>query len=64
VYLVALGINAVALPLLVHLGQNRIVAQGIITLASTVLSYVGHRHFSFRRPVVTPQTDAPPESVE
>lgn len=50
VYLVALGINAIALPVLVHLGLNRIIAQGIITLASTVLSYLGHRHFSFRRP--------------
>lgn len=49
VYLVALGINFVALPLLVGLGSNRIVAQAAITLATTVLSYFGHRHFSFRR---------------
>lgn len=62
VYLVALGINAVVLPVLVHVGLNRIVAQAIITLASTVLSYVGHRHFSFRRPVASP--DAAAEIVE
>ena len=49
VYLVALGINFVALPALVGLGMNRIVAQAGITLATTVLSYFGHRHFSFRR---------------
>jgi putative flippase GtrA len=56
VYLVALGINAVALPLLVHLGANRIVAQAGITIATAVLSYVGHRYFSFRR--VTPASGA------
>lgn len=49
VYLTALGINTVTLPLLVQLGTNRIVAQAIITLVLTVLSYFGHRHFSFRR---------------
>jgi putative flippase GtrA len=50
VYLVALGINALALPLLVHLGLERIIAQGAITLVTTAISYVGHRYFSFRRP--------------
>jgi putative flippase GtrA len=49
VYLVALGINAVSLPIAVHAGADRIVAQAIITLALTVLSYIGHRNFSFRR---------------
>jgi len=51
VYLVALGINSVALPLAVQAGASRIVAQAIITLALTVLSYFGHRNFSFRRGV-------------
>lgn len=54
VYLTALGINAVALPALVELGLHRIPAQAIILAASTVLSYFGHRHFSFRRS--TPKT--------
>jgi putative flippase GtrA len=31
------------------LGLHRIPAQAIILAASTVLSYFGHRHFSFRR---------------
>jgi len=50
VYLVSLGVNAVALPALVELGVNRIVAQAAILIATTVISYVGHRYFSFRRP--------------
>jgi putative flippase GtrA len=49
VYLTALGISAVALPALVELGLNRILAGAIITAATTLLSYFGHRHFSFRR---------------
>lgn len=49
VYLTALGINAVALPLLVTLGMHRIPAQAIIVASTTLLSYFGHRHFSFRR---------------
>jgi len=61
VYLVALGINAVLLPVLVHFGLNRIVAQGIITLGTTVLSYVGHRYFSFRRPKETDEPTTSPE---
>jgi putative flippase GtrA len=49
VYLTTLSINAVALPVLVELGLHRIPAQAIILAACTVVSYFGHRHFSFRR---------------
>lgn len=49
VYLTSLGINAVAVPALVELGVARIAAGAIILAATTVLSYFGHRHFSFRR---------------
>jgi putative flippase GtrA len=49
VYLTALGINAVALPVLVELGMSRIPAQAIIIASTTFLSYFGHRYFSFRR---------------
>jgi putative flippase GtrA len=49
VYLTGLGINAVALPVLVELGLSRIPAQAIILASTTLLSYFGHRHFSFRR---------------
>lgn len=49
VYLAAMGINIVVLPVLVELGLDRIPAQAIIVAANTVWSYVGHRYFSFRR---------------
>ncbi len=51
VYLTALAINAIALPVLVELGMSRIPAQAIIIAANTLLGYFGHRHFSFRRSV-------------
>ena len=50
VYLVSLGVNAVLLPLLVQFGFERIIAQGLIVFVTTIISYVGHRYFSFRRP--------------
>ncbi|ARJ07371.1 hypothetical protein GCM10010988_11800 [Cnuibacter physcomitrellae] len=49
VYLVAIGINAVILPILVNLGWNRIVAQLAILVVTTLISWFGHRGFSFRR---------------
>ncbi|WP_324667121.1 Polysaccharide biosynthesis protein GtrA [Mycobacterium canetti] len=49
VYLTAAGINFVSLPVLVELGMHRIPAQAIIVACTTLLSYFGHRHFSFRR---------------
>ena len=51
VYLTGLGINAVALPMLVELGMHRILAGAIIMASTTLLSYFGHRYFSFRRGV-------------
>ncbi|MDP3207946.1 MAG: GtrA family protein [Rhodoglobus sp.] len=53
VYLVSLAINAVALPTLVEFGWNRILAQGVILAVTTVISYIGHRYFSFRRPTAS-----------
>ncbi|WP_077098807.1 GtrA family protein [Mycobacterium terramassiliense] len=58
VYLTALAINAVALPVLVEFGLHRIPAQAIIVTASTLLSYFGHRHFSFRRSTAESHDDA------
>lgn len=49
IYLTTGGINFVTLPVLVELGLQRIPAQAIIVAATTLLSYFGHRHFSFRR---------------
>ena len=50
VYLVALAINTVALPLLVEFAHlEAIVAQGLIVVITTLVSYFGHKLFSFRR---------------
>jgi putative flippase GtrA len=56
VYLTTFGINAVALPVLVELGLHRIPAQAIIWVPAVLLSYFGHRHFSFRRSVADAHT--------
>ncbi|WP_228545788.1 GtrA family protein [Microcella flavibacter] len=50
VYLVALGVNAVLLPVLVEFGGiHPLIAQALIVFITTLISYFGHRHFSFRR---------------
>lgn len=50
VYLVSLGVNAVLLPLLVELaGLPVLVSQALIVFVTTLVSYFGHRDFSFRR---------------
>jgi putative flippase GtrA len=49
VYLVALGANLVILPLALHwLPLGAYAIQAIFTMAVVVLSYFGHKHFSFR----------------
>lgn len=51
VYLVALGINAVALPLLVEVVHVAVLPAQAIVMAGTALgTFVAHRSFSFRRP--------------
>ena len=50
VYLVTFGINLVALPLLVFAGLDRILAQLLITVVTVIVSWFGHKYFSFRRP--------------
>ena len=50
VYAVSIAINLVALPILVEfVGVPPILAQAIILVITTVVSFVGHRSFSFRR---------------
>jgi putative flippase GtrA len=50
VYVVSLLINSLALPLLVEFGHlTPIVAQACIVVLTTLISYVGHKWFSFRR---------------
>lgn len=57
VYLVAIIINAIILPILVQLGLERLVAQFSILLVTTLISYFGHKNFSFRR---APEKPIPP----
>lgn len=50
VYAVSIGANAVALPLLVEfLGFHPLLAQAIVLVVTTLISFVGHKYFSFRR---------------
>ena len=50
VYVVALTLNSIALPLLVEgADMSPLVAQAIIVIVTTVTSYFGHKYFSFRR---------------
>ncbi|MEY4477340.1 MAG: conserved rane protein [Actinomycetota bacterium] len=50
VYVLPLSINAIVLPLLVRVaGVNVYLAQVMFTCVAVVISYLGHKHFSFRR---------------
>jgi putative flippase GtrA len=50
VYLSALAVNLVVLPLLVELAHLPVLlAQALVVLLTSVMSWVGHRHYSFRR---------------
>jgi putative flippase GtrA len=50
VYVVSLLINTAALPLLVELARMPpLVAQAVIVVVTTLVSYFGHKFFSFRR---------------
>ena len=62
VYLVSLGINAILLPLLVEFAHLApIVAQALIVFVTTLVSFFGHREFSFRRPRDHVDSPAPQE---
>jgi phosphoglycerol transferase len=50
VYIIPILINLFVLPVLVEgLRWNVYIAQAVITIVSAVISYIGHRYFSFRR---------------
>jgi putative flippase GtrA len=61
VYLVTFSINLVVLPLLVLLGLDRILAQALITVVTVVISWFGHKYFSFRRGKADEPGDRPDE---
>lgn len=50
VYAVSIGINFLALPVLVEFaGIPPVLAQAIVLVCTTVVSFLGHKYFSFRR---------------
>jgi len=50
VYAVTIVINTVALPLLVEVaGLHPVLAQALCVIVAMVISFVGHKRFSFRR---------------
>lgn len=52
VYIVSLIVNTAALPVLVEWVKiNPFIAQALIVIITTTISYAGHKWFSFRRPV-------------
>jgi putative flippase GtrA len=62
VYLSALAVNFVLLPLLVEIALLPVLlAQALIVLVTSLMSWMGHKHYSFRRPS---STDRPPSSTE
>jgi len=57
VHVVALVINTIALPLLVEYAHlDPLVAQALIVVVTTLVSYFGHKLFSFRRSSPTEPT--------
>ena len=67
VYVVSLAINTAVLPILVELVHlDPLIAQAVTIVITTLLSYTGHKLFSFRRapePVEDEQTIVPTESA-
>lgn len=50
VYILTISVNAVLLPVAVEFGVHRILAQLLIVVLAALMSYFGHRNFSFSRP--------------
>ena len=50
VYLSALAVNFVLLPVLVEIAHLRVLlAQALVVFVTSMMSWVGHKHYSFRR---------------
>lgn len=64
VYVVSLLINTATLPLLVEMvGLSPLVSQAIITVLTTLISYFGHKWFSFRRAKPSDAGDQPNQRI-
>jgi putative flippase GtrA len=67
VYILPLAINLAVLPVLVELLHwNVYLAQAIVVIVSTTISYLGHKFFSFRRTAIAEAIEAPadPDDVD
>lgn len=65
VYIVALAINTVMLPLLVEVFHwNVYLAQASIVFVTVVVTFAGHKYFSFRRPAALPEEGTPQGSPQ
>ena len=63
VYLSALAVNAVLLPLLVEIAHLPVlVSQFLIVGVTSLMSWFGHKHFSFRRPAADEVPSDPNDS--
>lgn len=61
VHLTGLGLNLVLLPILVDVvGMEVLVGQAFALFATAALSYLGHKHFSFRRQAAEDYGPPPP----
>lgn len=59
IYVVMFVINSLGLVLLVDVARwEAIIAQAVLVVVTTVISYVGHKLFSFRRTAQTPGSAA------
>ncbi len=64
VYVISLTINTFALPAIEHLGVPPLLAQAIVLAGVTVVTYFGHRIFSFHRPARPDELETNEEPVE
>ena len=64
VYVVTFSINIVLLPVLVLLGIPTLLAQLLITVVTVVISWFGHKYFSFRRPKQVAELPGEPGAVD
>jgi len=64
VYVVTFSINLVVLPLLVLAGIPTLLAQLLITVVTVIVSWFGHKYFSFRRPKSATTDQPEPGAVD
>jgi putative flippase GtrA len=54
VYVLSISINLITLPALIEVvGMTPVLAQAVVLIVTTIVSFFGHKSFSFRRPRAT-----------